>query len=38
MFRQFTGLTPVEQKTTAQKELDRFRIDYFDSSSCKGTR
>ena len=35
MFRQFTGLTPVEQKTTAQKELDRFRLDYFEVAPVK---
>jgi len=35
MFRQITGLTPVEQKTTAQKELDRFRLDYFEVAPVK---
>ena len=35
MFRQITGLTPVEQKTTVQKELDRFRLDYFEVAPVK---
>ena len=35
MFRQITGLTPVEEKTTAQKELDRFRLDYFEVAPVK---
>jgi uncharacterized protein YcfJ len=35
MFRQITGLTPVEKKTTAQEELDRFRLDYFEVAPVK---
>jgi len=35
MFRQITGLTPVEKKSTAQKELDRFRLDYFEVAPIK---
>lgn len=35
MFRQVTGLTPVEPKTDVQKELDRFRLDYFEVAPVK---
>jgi len=35
MFRQITGLTPVEQKSDIQKELDRFRLDYFEVAPVK---
>ena len=29
-FRQISGLTPIEPKNTAQKELDRLRLDYVE--------
>ena len=29
-FRQISGLTPKEPKNTAQKELDRLRLDYVE--------
>ena len=35
MFRQFTGLTPVEERLDIQKELDRFRLDYFEVAPVK---
>lgn len=35
MFRQITGLTPVEEKNDVQKELDRFRLDYFEVAPVK---
>ena len=35
MFRQITGLTPVEEKKDVQKELDRFRLDYFEVAPVK---
>ena len=34
-FRQITGLTPVEKKSIAQKEMDRFRLDYFEVAPVK---
>lgn len=30
MFRQITGLTPIEEKNETQKELDRLKIDYVE--------
>ena len=35
MFRQLTGLTPVEEKNVVQEELDRFRLDYFEVAPVK---
>ena len=35
MFRQITGLTPMEEKNDVQKELDRFRLDYFEVAPVK---
>jgi hypothetical protein len=35
MFRQITGLTPVEEKNVVQEELDRFRLDYFEVAPVK---
>ena len=30
LFRQITGLTPIEEKNETQKELDRLKIDYVE--------
>jgi hypothetical protein len=30
LFRQLTGLTPQEPRNTAQKELDRLKLDYVE--------
>ena len=35
MFRQITGLTPMEEKNDVQRELDRFRLDYFEVAPVK---
>jgi len=35
MFRQITGLTPVEKKSNVEKELERFRLDYFEVAPVK---
>ena len=35
MFRQITGLTPMEEKNDVQQELDRFRLDYFEVAPVK---